>query len=387
MKHQLEGRSFKKKCTNIRNTSLQFKSLIMSEKTIENQESTLNESQIQKSIYTALRIGFVALLFVMSYLILKPFVGLILWAIIIAVALFPLHKKFSKILGNREKLSATLIVLIGISLMVMPSILFTASTIESVQNLTEQMEAGTLSVPPPNEAVENWPIIGKPIYEAWKVASKSITDLIEMFEPQIMDMAPKLLSTATGLAVTVLLFIISLIISGALMINAKASEKTAIAVFKTLAGADGEKFATLAGATIRSVVQGVLGTAVIQTFFISIGLILISFPGAEIISVIVLFVAIIQLPVLLVMIPVIIYVFTYAGTTAAIIFTIWAVIWSASDNVIKPLLMGRGMDTPMLVILLGAIGGMIMGGIIGLFVGAVFLAFSYETFKAIIKAD
>lgn len=346
-----------------------------------------HESHIQKSIYTALRIGFVALLFVMSYLILKPFVGLVLWAIIIAVALFPLHKKFSKLLGNREKLSAILIVVIGISLMVIPSVLFTASTVESVQNITDQMEAGTLSVPPPDAAVEDWPIIGKPVYDIWKAASKSITEVIEMFKPQIREMAPKLLSTATGLAATVLLFIISLIISGALMINAKASEKTAIAVFKTLAGAEGEKFATLAGATIRSVVQGVLGTAVIQAFFISIGLFLISFPGAEVVSLIVLFVAIIQLPVLLVMIPVVIYVFTYASTTAAIIFTIWAVIWSASDNVIKPMLMGRGMDTPMLVILLGAIGGMIMGGIIGLFVGAVFLAFSYETFKAIIKAD
>ncbi len=346
-----------------------------------------NESHVQKSIYTALRIGFVALLFIMSYLILKPFVGLVLWAIIIAVALFPLHKKFSKLLGNREKLSATLIVLIGISLMVIPAVLFTASTVESVQNITEQMDAGTLSVPTPDEAVAEWPIIGKPIYETWKVASKSLSDVIVMFEPQIKEMAPKLLSTATGLVVTVLLFIISLIISGALMINAKSSEKTAVSVFKTLAGAEGEKFAILAGATIRSVVQGVLGTAVIQAVFISIGLFLIDFPGAEIVSIIVLFVAIIQLPVLLVMIPVIIYVFTYAGTTAAVIFTIWAVLWSAADNVIKPMLMGRGIDIPMLVILLGAIGGMMMGGIIGLFVGAVFLAFSYETFMAIIKAE
>jgi len=346
-----------------------------------------HESHIQKSIYTALRIGFVALLFVMSYLILKPFVGLVLWAIIIAVALFPLHKKFSKFLGNREKLSAILIVLIGISMLVIPAVLFTASTVESAQAISNQMDAGTLSVPPPDEAVAEWPIIGKPIYETWKGASKSLSDVIEMFEPQIKEMAPKLLSTATGLTVTVLLFIISLIISGALMINAKASEKTAVLVFKTLAGSEGEKFATLAGKTIRSVVQGVLGTAVIQAFFISIGLFLIDFPGTEIVSIIVLFVAIIQLPVLLVMIPVVIYVFTYAGTTAAVIFTIWAVLWSASDNVIKPILMGRGMDIPMLVILLGAIGGMMMGGIIGLFVGAVFLAFSYETFQAIIKAD
>ena len=346
-----------------------------------------HEPHVQKSINTALRISFIALLFVMSYLILKPFVGLVLWAIIIAVALFPLHKKFSKLLGNREKLSAILIVLIGISLMVIPSSMFTASIVESVQNITEQMEAGTLSVPPPEKEIAEWPIIGKPIYETWEVASKSISDVIEMLEPQIMAMAPKLLSTATGLAATIFLFILSLIISGVLMINAKASEKASISVFKTLVGKDGEKFTLLAASTIRGVVQGVLGTAVIQAFFISIGLILIDFPGAEVVSVIVLFVAIIQLPVMIITLPAIIYVFSYADTTAAVIFAIWAIIWSISDNVIKPMLMGRGSDIPMLVILLGAIGGMMLGGIIGLFVGAVFLAFSYETFMAIIKAE
>ncbi len=345
------------------------------------------ETDIQKSIYTALRIGFVALLFIMSYLILKPFVGLVLWAIIIAVALFPLHKKFSKLLGNREKLSAILIVLIGISLMVIPSSMFTASIVESVQNITDQMEAGTLSIPPPEKDIAEWPIIGKPIYETWEVASKSISDVIKMLEPQIMEMAPKLLSTATGLAATIFLFILSLIVSGVLMINAKASEKVTVSVFKTLAGVDGKKFASLAGSTIRSVVQGVLGTAVIQAFFISIGLMLIDFPGAEVVSVIVLFVAIIQLPVIIITLPAIIYVFSYADTTTAVIFAIWAIIWSISDNVIKPILMGRGSDTPMLVILLGAIGGMMLGGIIGLFVGAVFLAFAYEIFMAIIKAE
>jgi len=85
------------------------------------------------------------------------------------------------------------------------------------------------------------------------------------------------------------------------------------------------------------------------------------------------------------MLPVIIYVFSYAGTTAAIVFAIWTVIWSAADTFLKPLLMGRGVDIPMLVILLGAIGGMMMGGIIGLFIGAVLLAFAYKIFQAIVE--
>lgn len=359
----------------------------MPEKSTSQIEPYNEEGQIKSSINTALRIGFIVLLLVMSYLILEPFTGMVMWGIIISVALFPLHKKFSKLLGNREKLSATLIVLVGISLLVIPSVMFTNTTIESVKSISEQMEAGTLSIPPPGESVADWPIIGKPIYEAWNVASKSITELIELFTPQLKVLAPKLLSMATGLAGTLVVFIISLIIAGALIVNADSAEKTAVSVFKTLAGKEGQHFATLAGATIRSVVQGVLGTAIIQAFFISIGLLVIDFPGAEVISLIVLFVAIIQMPVLIVMIPVIIYAFSYVDTTPAIIFTIWSVIWSAADSFIKPMLMGRGMDIPMLVILLGAIGGMMMGGIIGLFIGAVLLAFSYKMFQTIIRVE
>jgi len=364
----------------------------MSKEKNENKQENLpdikqEDAQVQRSIRTALRLGFIALLFVMSYFILKPFLGIVIWGIIIAVALFPIHKKLAKMLGNREKLSVTLIVLIGIALIVVPSIMFTASTEESLQDLSKNLEAGSLQIPKPEESVADWPLIGSLVYETWELNSNSLGALVQKYTPQLMEIAPKLFSFAAGLVGTIFVFIISLIISGALLVNSKSAEKTAISVFKTLAGAEGEQFAALAGATIRSVVQGVLGTALIQTFFISIGLFAIGFPGAGIVALIVMFVAIIQLPLLLVMVPAIVYVFTYAGTTAAVIFSIWTIIWSVSDNIIKPMLMGRGMDIPMLVILLGAIGGMILAGIVGLFIGAVLLAFAYKVFQTIFQAE
>ena len=344
-----------------------------------------DESHIQKSINTAIRIGFVALLFVMSFLILKPFIAPVLWGIIIAVAVFPLHKRFSKILGNREKLSATLIALIGVALLVIPTVLFITSTVESMRSVSEQLDAGTLAVPPPDEKVADWPIIGKPVYETWKMASNSLSKVIEKFEPQLKEFAPKILSAATGLVGTILLFIISIIISAAFLVNSESAEKTARSVFKMLAGEGGEEYASLSSATIRSVVQGVLGTAIIQALFLGIGMFAIGLPAAGVLSIIILFVAIIQLPPSLIMIPVIIYVFSYANTTPAIIFAVWSIIWAAADNFIKPILMGRGVDIPMLVILLGAIGGMMMGGIIGLFIGAVLLALTYKIFQAIVQ--
>jgi predicted PurR-regulated permease PerM len=348
----------------------------------------IEETQIQKSINTGLRLGFIALLFIMSYHILKPFIGPIIWGIIIAVALFPLHKRFTKLLGNKEKLSASLIVIISIVLLViLPSVLFTASTYETVETIKTKIQAGDLHIPPPDAQVESWPIIGKPIYHFWQLATTSISGIFEMFEPQLKKIAPKMLLGITGMATTIFLFIISIIIAGALLVNSKAAEKTAIAVFLTFAGKEGEHFTELASRTIRTVVQGVLGTAFIQAIFVSIALFIVGFPGAEIVSLIVLFIAITQLPVLLITIPAILYVFSYADTATSVIFTIWVVFWSVADNLIRPLLMGKQMDIPVLVIMIGVIGGMIMGGILGLFIGAVLLAFTYKVFQALINLD
>lgn len=157
----------------------------------EYKEEITHETQIQRSINTALRIGFIALLFVMSYLILKPFLGIVLWAIIIAVALFPLHKKFSKILGNREKLSVTLIVVVGITLIVVPAVMFTVSTVDSLKTFSENMEEGMLTVPEPDQSVADWPLIGGMVFETWEMASKSLSKLVLKFTPRLMEFAPK----------------------------------------------------------------------------------------------------------------------------------------------------------------------------------------------------
>lgn len=354
---------------------------------MKNQDN-LTETKIEQSISTTLRIGFITLLFVMSFLFLKPFIIPIVWGVIIAVAIYPIHKKLSKKLGNKEKLSATILVLIGLSMIIVPAVMFTSSTIESTETITTQFNNGTISLPPPTKNIEDLPVIGKKLYSIWNMAYNSITDLLEKFAPQLKTFATTIISSVGSIVGTVFVFIISIIISGTLIVNANTAEKTAKAIFITLAGKkDGEHFSNLASATIRSVVQGVLGTAVIQVIALSIGLFLIDFPAAGIVSVILLFCAIAQLPLLLICLPIIFYVFSYAGTTAAIIFTIWTIIWSMADNVLKPMLMGRGVDIPMLVILLGAIGGMMFAGIIGLFIGAVFLAFSYKVFQAIIKLE
>ena len=346
-----------------------------------------NEEQYNKAIYTALRIGFITLLLVWSFEIIKPFILPVLWGIIIAVAIYPIHNKFTKLLGNRKKLSASLITLLSLSLLVIPSVMFIDSTVNTVQNISEQMQSGTSIISPPPENVAEWRIIGEPIYDIWLLAANNMEGLIRKFAPQLKQFAPTILSMASGLATTVLLLFISIIIGGALLTQDKMAEKSANSIFTTLLGKQGENFVQLSIATIRSVVQGVLGVALIQAFLAGIGFWAIDMPAAGLWTILILIAAIMQLPALLILGPLIIYAFSFAETTPAILFTVWAVIVGLSDNLLKPLLLGRGVDVPMLAILLGAIGGMMMSGIIGLFVGAVVLSISYKVFQALLVND
>jgi len=346
---------------------------------------TSDDAYMNRSVGAAMRIGFVALLFILSFVILKPFISPIVWGIIIAVAIFPLHKKFARLLGNRAKLSAWLISLIGISIILVPSIMLTSSAVESVRKTVDAIEDQTLEVPPPDEKVKEWPIIGEKTYAFWSSANKSLTSTLQKYKPQLAVLAPKLTKAITSFAGSILLFIISLIIAGVLLLVAKQGEKTANQIFKTFVGEKSEELTGLSIETIRSVVAGVIGIALIQSFFLSLGMIVIHVPAAGIIAIGVLIVTIIQLPPLLVMLPIIIYVFSFADTVPAVIFTVWTIFWSLADMFLKPMLLGKGVDVPMLVILLGAIGGMVVAGPVGLFVGSVVLALAYKIFLAMLK--
>jgi predicted PurR-regulated permease PerM len=215
------------------------------------------------------------------------------------------------------------------------------------------------------------------------MASTNMGEALANYRPQLAELGKKALSAAAGAGITVLQFIISIIIAGVLLVYATSGSHAVGAVAVRLMGAEsGREFTEMAGATIRSVAQGVLGIAVIQAILAGIGLFVMGVPYAGLWSLLVLLLAIIQLPTILVLGPIIVYVFSVAATVPAVLFMIWSLLVGLSDNILKPLLLGRGLDIPMLVILLGAIGGMLLSGIIGLFVGAVVLALGYRLFIA-----
>lgn len=337
---------------------------------------------MNRVLEAAIRIGLVVLLVTWCFLIIQAFIAPVLWGIVIAVGIYPFYQKVVKALGDREKLAATLLTLFAVTLLIIPTVLLTDSTVGSIQGLSKNLEEGTLAVSPPPETVATWPVIGKPLDDIWRLASDNIEAAIKKIEPQLKKYGPKLLSAVAGIALAIMQFLISIVIAGVLLANAESGKSAAHAIFTRLAGERGEEFANLSGATIRSVVQGVLGVAIIQSVLAGMGLIAVDVPAAGLWALIVLFLAVIQLPPLLILGPIIIYVFSTADTTSAVIFMIWSILVSISDTFLKPLFLGRGVDVPMLVILLGAIGGLMSSGLLGLFVGPVVLSLGYKVFQA-----
>jgi len=166
---------------------------------------------------------------------------------------------------------------------------------------------------------------------------------------------------------------------------AEPGKRAAEKLFRAFLGSKGEALTEISIATIRSVVQGIIGIALIQAVFLGIGMFVIKVPAPGILALVVLILAIVQLPTILVMLPVTLYVFSVNELGPALIFAIWTLLWSLSDNLLKPLLLGKGVDIPMLAILIGAIGGMIMGGLVGLFVGSVVLALAYKIISMLME--
>lgn len=336
---------------------------------------------VRNMIESALRIGLLVLLLIMTYDIIKPFAVPILWGAIIAMAAFPLVKWLEPKVGGRRGLAATLITLFFILALVLPTWTVTDASLGGIKKLTAALEAGELQVPVPPAKVKDWPLVGEKLFAAWSSANRDLEAFLQNNAEQIKDLSATLLKRIGSSLVGVLMFVVSLIIAGGFMTFAESCGSAAHRFFVRVGGLNpGGEWAPLTVATVRSVLQGVIGVAIIQTLLVSIGLFVAGIPGAPIWSVVVLFLAIAQLPALIVLAPIMVYAFSALDTTTAVIFTVYQLVAGASDSFLKPLLMGRGLDIPMPVILIGAIGGMIMSGIIGLFIGAVVLSIWYKLF-------
>lgn len=350
----------------------------------------MNNSSLQKSISTSIevtiRLIFIFILIAWCLSILLPFTSIVLWAVIIAVSVEPVYNAINKKIGNRPSWSSFIMVIIFLTVIILPSYFAVSALVSNLSEISQSFEKGSVVVPPPNPQVAEWPLVGEKLYGAWSAASSNLEEFLGAYKTPLANFGKWLMSTALGIGVGILQFILSIIIAGVLLATT-GTGNFAKQIFGKLIGKRGDEFAALCGKTVKNVTKGILGVAFIQSFLLGMLFLLAGVPYAAVWATLVLILGIIQLPPTLVSIPVIVYLYSTISPTMATVWTILIMLASLLDNILKPILLGKGAPVPMLVIFLGAIGGFIFQGFIGLFTGAIVLSLGYELFMAWLQED
>jgi predicted PurR-regulated permease PerM len=334
------------------------------------------------SVYDiTIRMFILLLIIAWCLMIMYPFVSIILWSLILAMAMYPLHGALSKKLGGRPKWASFIIIFAILAIVILPTILLIGSLIDEVKALKASYDAGTLSIPPPVEKVKAWPIIGEKLYDLWQSAYVNLEQLVLKYQDQLLGVGKKIGMGILSAAGGVVQIIASLIIAGILLFIGGTGEALR-KFFRKLAGNKGDEFADIIMKTVANVVKGILGVALILALLNGIIFMLAGVPYAGIWTLLVFVLGVLQLPLFFITVPVIIYMFATKEIMPAILWTALLLVAGLSDNILKPILLGKGAPVPMLVIFIGVIGGFIFSGFIGLFTGAIVMSIGYKLFVA-----
>jgi predicted PurR-regulated permease PerM len=333
-------------------------------------------------IQIAIRLALLAVLIYWSFLLLDPFIPILVWAVVLAVALYPAQEWLSGLLGGRPRTSALIMTLAVLAVFLGPAAWLGIGLVDGLRGISDQLTSGNVDIPSPPDGLKDWPLVGGPLYDLWKMASENLDAALRQLAPYLKPVAGPILAIAGSAGTGTLKFLASVIVAGFLMPSGPqfvASIRTVVAKIVPERSAD---FLALAGATIRTVSRGVIGVAVLQALLAGIGLKIAGVPHASVLAFAILVLGIVQIGSLPILLPVAIWVWTVKDVGTAVLITIYLVLVGLSDNAMKPLLMGRGLSTPVLVIFMGVIGGTLAHGIVGLFIGPIILAVAWELLMA-----
>ena len=336
-------------------------------------------------IETAIRLGALAILLYWTLILVRPFISIVIWSVVLTVALYPVFEWTALRLGGRRPLAAFLVTILSLLIVIGPATWLALGLIESLRTIYEQLDLSNLAIAPPSQTVKGWPLIGDPIYQFWDLASTNFRAAMTKILPQLKPLGSSLLRIGADTGIGTIKFLVSIIVAGFLFSPAPSLADAIKTFSRRLNPTRGEDFVDQAGATIRAVSRGVIGISVLQALLAGVGLMVAGVPQASLIAFAVLILGIIQIGPSIILIPVIIWSWTVMETTSALLFTAYMIPVNLLDNFLRPIIMGRGLKTPMLVILIGVIGGTLAYGITGLFLGPIVLAVIWELLVAWIR--
>jgi predicted PurR-regulated permease PerM len=334
------------------------------------------------AVELAIRLAALGTLLYFSFVLIRPFISIVIWSIVVTVALYPGYEWLVRELGGRRRLAAAVLTFLALVVVVGPATWLTLGLIESAHLLAKQFDLSAVTIPAPAQSIKNWPLIGDRVYRFWDLASTNLTAALGEIASQLKPLGVSVLRGAAGTGASVVKFLIAVVLAGFLFAPAPQIVSAVKTFVRRLNPNRGVEFVNLAGATIRAVARGVIGVSFVQALFAAIGLTIAGVPGTSLITSAVLICGIIQIGPGIVLLPVIIWSWMAMETTSALLFTAYMIPVIFLDNVLRPIAVSRGLKTPMLVTLVGVLGGVLAYGITGLFLGPIVLAVSWELIAA-----
>jgi predicted PurR-regulated permease PerM len=330
----------------------------------------------------AIRLGLLAGVIYWSYVLILPFIPILVWSTVLAVALFPVFDALAKLLGGRGVLAATLLTILCLTIVIGPASWLVFGMVEGVRLFAEELAKGNVSVPAPHDSVRQWPLVGDALFDLWQLASTNLAAALAKFSPYAQPVATTVLSTIGSVGIEILKFLAAVIVTGFLFIPGPRLVAGLRTFFAHIIPERSDEFVALAGTTIRSVSRGVIGISMLQALLAGIGFIVADIPGAGLFTFLVLLLGIAQIGFAILLIPMIAWYWLTRDASSAFLFTLYIVPVGFVDTALKPFVMGHGSQTPMVVIFIGVLGGTLAHGLIGLFVGPIVLAVGWELLAA-----
>ena len=349
----------------------------------EERTESFNYRQLNATfIKLAIHLGFIGFLAYWTFVLVGPFIPIVVWSVVLTVALYPVFDWLAAVLGGRRGLAATLITIFGLVVVIGPVTWLGLGLIDGLKTLIERLDSGQLSIPPPWETVRNWPLVGPQLYDYWTLASTNVRSALTYLLPRLKPLGEILLNTVSSAGAGTLKFLVSVIIAGFLFSPGPLLVAATTTLALRIDSTHGEEFVELSGATIRAVSRGVIGISLLQAVLGGIGMSLAGVPGTSVLTLAILVLGIIQIGPLIVVAPLVVWSWTTIATGPALAFTACMATVSFMDSFLKPFVLARGLTTPTPVTFIGVLGGILAYGIVGLFVGPVVLAVAWDVANA-----
>jgi len=332
---------------------------------------------------------FIGLLLAATFWILKPFLLPLVWATMIAVATWPMLLGAQRHLRNRRAL-AVLVMSLGLLLvLIVPLALAVVTILQNIDAMKGWIsQLAATGLPPAPAWMRTLPLVGERVTMLWaEVAAAGPEGLSAKVVPYANRVLAWFVNNAGGLGVIVVQFLLTLILTAILYSKGETAAFGVRRFFRRVADEQGENAVLLAGKAIRAVAMGIVVTALIQSLLGGLGLWAAGIPGAALLTAVMFLLAIAQVGVVPVLAVAVAWLFWKKITLWAVALLVWTVVVGSIDNVIRPILIKKGADLPLLLIFAGVIGGLVAFGIIGLFVGPVVLAVSYTLIKAWVNRE